>query len=586
MRPFNPLTGCLVVLLGFSPLSHSATATWVAGVGNWTGSNLFWSPGVLPLAGDDIVINNPALFQQLTVFNNSPSINSLFIGTNNNPIAPDEFHIANGRSVTIATGGLTNNGIVSLNAIGATTSLLFQGSQTITGTGTINLSNSVNNQLRSSGIDDTLTIGSNITVKGAGTLVANFGGMINNGTIIADQAIQLIIDTDVEGFTQAGSLSATGTGGLFIRDTPTFTNTNGIDIGAGSNLDVRASRIVGGAINNDPTASATFRVGTDLEDVTINGTVTHNNGDTVDIFNALTLNGDWNINGDNTTTSLLFHGNQTLTSDTTGTINLSNSVNNQLRSSGIDDILTIGSNITVKGAGTLVANFGGMTNNGTIRADQTTRLIIDTDTEGFENRGNVRVLGTGGLLSVGDFLQTAGTTTVDSTLEFTASGALLLQGGLLEGSGLITGDVLNTGGTVNTGNSPGTLTINGDYEQTLGGTLLIEISGTANGQFDVLQVNGDATLGGTIEVALLGSPGFAVGQTFDVLFANNIFDSFANSTVSAGSANFDVSIISGATDFVRLTATSAVPLPPAIWLFLSTTCALLIRSRRAAPGSA
>ena len=50
------------------------------------------------------------------------------------------------------------------------------------------------------------------------------GGMINNGTIIADKATQLTIDTDTEGFVQAGILRATGTGGLLIANTPTFTN--------------------------------------------------------------------------------------------------------------------------------------------------------------------------------------------------------------------------------------------------------------------------------------------------------------------------------------------------------------------------
>ena len=70
------------------------------------------------------------------------------------------------------------------------------------------------------------------------------------------------------------------------------------------------------------------------------------------------------------------------------------------------------------------------------------------------------VTGLQGLRSVGSFTQTAGTTTVSSTLEFTQNGQLNLAGGILEGSGIILGDVNNTGGTVNAGNSPGELTIN------------------------------------------------------------------------------------------------------------------------------
>jgi hypothetical protein len=80
------------------------------------------------------------------------------------------------------------------------------------------------------------------------------------------------------------------------------------------------------------------------------------------------------------------------------------------------------------------------------------------------------------------------------------------SGGTLKGNGIIRGKVrvlANSTGTnqfvgkVLPGVSPGTLTIDGDYEQ-IGGELGIEIAGTAPGEFDVLAVTGSATLGGNL----------------------------------------------------------------------------------------
>ena len=310
MTNFLKKLGLFSLLFCYSLSASSATATWVAGFGEWLQSASFWDIG-FPSAGDDIVINDPSLQQRLVVTGLNPNINSLTIGTNNLGIDPDEFHIVNARTVTVSNAGINNDGIISLNAGANATSLLLSGSATISGSGSIVMNNSSNNIIRNSGGNDTLTLASGATIRGAGTLIGNFGGMINNGTIIADQATKLVIDTDTEGFAQAGTLRATGTGGLHILNTP-FTNTNGIDIEAGSNLLVEGSTIVGGAINIDPTASATFITSSNLDAVTINGDVTHNNNQTVDIFNGLTLNGTWNMNGGANSTNLLVHGDQSI----------------------------------------------------------------------------------------------------------------------------------------------------------------------------------------------------------------------------------------------------------------------------------
>ncbi|MDA0346725.1 MAG: hypothetical protein O3C43_13985 [Verrucomicrobia bacterium] len=80
------------------------------------------------------------------------------------------------------------------------------------------------------------------------------------------------------------------------------------------------------------------------------------------------------------------------------------------------------------------------------------------------------------------------------------------QGGLT--NAILTGNLtINAnGGVVSTawtapGDSPGTITINGDFTQTDTGTLQIEVFGAEAGtEYDQLIVNGTATLGGTLHI--------------------------------------------------------------------------------------
>lgn len=72
--------------------------------------------------------------------------------------------------------------------------------------------------------------------------------------------------------------------------------------------------------------------------------------------------------------------------------------------------------------------------------------------------------------------------------------------GSLSGTGTVAVPKVNAGGIISPALSPGTLTIDGDYEQLPGGTLIIEYAGLNPGEFDVLHVTGQTTLGGRLEV--------------------------------------------------------------------------------------
>ena len=111
----------------------------------------------------------------------------------------------------------------------------------------------------------------------------------------------------------------------------------------------------------------------------------------------------------------------------------------------------------------------------------------------------------------------AGTLRVNNVVESTG-GEVSAVAGAVSGGGFIGGDFENAGATVAPGNSPGVLTIGGDYSQS-SGALQIELGGLARGaEYDVLAVGGGMNVsGGSLDVVLLNDFQPAVGDVFDVL---------------------------------------------------------------------
>src|SRR5262249_4307034 len=121
---------------------------------------------------------------------------------------------------------------------------------------------------------------------------------------------------------------------------------------------------------------------------------------------------------------------------------------------------------------------GAFSSNGTVNVIAGTVSLSGGD---FVSSGSV-TLKSGAVLEVqaNGYQQTGGATTADGTLMATTA---TFSGGDLAGNGAINGQVLNTGAIVRPGgaSSPGILTINGDYSQSPGGTLEIELTGSAPG---------------------------------------------------------------------------------------------------------
>jgi len=210
---------------------------------------------------------------------------------------------------------------------------------------------------------------------------------------------------------------------------------------------------------------------------------------------------------------------------------------------------------------------------------------ITTFDMAMNNTGQVNV--DNGTLQVrlADYVQTSGQTRVNSVLAMSGlNNTVELQGGTLTGTGTIRGLVNNTGGIVAPGQNTGVLTIENDYNQANAGTLAIEIAGLLSGtEFDVLNITGNAMLDGTLNVSLLNSYMPSLGDSFDVLFAEDISGEFMFFNLAAldQGLRWDVLYMTDplAVDFVRLTV-SAVPIPGAVWLFGSALVGLISIGRR------
>jgi hypothetical protein len=87
--------------------------------------------------------------------------------------------------------------------------------------------------------------------------------------------------------------------------------------------------------------------------------------------------------------------------------------------------------------------------------------------------------------------------------------------------------VTNTGDPVSV-NNIAALAIEGSYTQNAGGTLAVELGGTGTAEFDSVDVDGVATLGGRLTVALDGGFTPTVGQSFAILTATSVSGTFSN----------------------------------------------------------
>ena len=496
----------MMILAIVSGLGGIATAalvniTWIGGSGNWntTGN---WSPGQVPNNGGDayiVRIDNDGGTNSVVTLNTIVTIDQLTVDAN------DILNFNDGQDMTIAVSGVTNNGVINMNSVGSLTDLTFAGGTTLGGSGEVVMGNQNNNRIFTN--NTTLTQAANHTIKGAGQLLANNGGMVNQGAIIADQATAITIDPNPLGFTNQGTMQATGAGG-FVFNGGTFTNTGQtIEVLTGSKLDLTGGvTIVGGTLSTTGTGVINVKgSSTDLElnNVTIAGTVNQGDGFDAEINGGLTNNGTWNMNSTGSLTDLTFAGDIALGGS--GEVAMSNNSKNRFLTNNMT--LTQAATHTIRGGGQLLVNTGGMVNQGTIIADQATAITIDPNGLGFTNQGTMQATGAGG------FVFNGGTfTNTDQTIEVLTGSKLDLTGGVT-----IVGGTLSTTGTgvINVKGSSTDLELNdvtiaSTVNQGDGFDAEINVGLTNNGTWNMNSTGGNTdltfaggiTLGGNGEVVM------------------------------------------------------------------------------------
>ena len=184
--------------------------------------------------------------------------------------------------------------------------------------------------------------------------------------------------------------------------------------------------------------------------------------------------------------------------------------------------------------GQTFAGFGGsrrFINAGVLRKSGGSGTAVISDA--FYNSGTVESLS--GDLAFGNlFTQTSGSTLLNGG-NLSASGPLQIMGGVLAGNGSVSATVVNSG-RIAPGSSASLLRILGDYTQTSSGHLDLELGNSTPGiGFDQLQVQGTASLAGTLNVSSIGGFHPSIGDTFRVLtFASRTgdFSVFSDSTGS------------------------------------------------------
>ncbi len=148
----------------------------------------------------------------------------------------------------------------------------------------------------------------------------------------------------------------------------------------------------------------------------------------------------------------------------------------------------------------------------------------------------------------------------------------------VHGSGSIEGDVTNQG-AIAPGNSPGEIDIVGSYTQDFSASMLMELAGNTSDQFDILTVNGTASLGGDLSVALLDGYVPSPTDQFQIVTAGSLNGSFANALTGIDLPGGHFDVLYSPTG-VTLANFTSVPEPAALTLIASALVFGSLRRRR------
>lgn len=353
--------------------------------------------------------------------------------------------VGNATSLKLLASGTYNNfGTIKVNGIANTTDLIIGGGNvTLDGGGALTLSNFASNRIYGQTGTEKL-INLNNLISGAGEIGANQMGLINHGTIVANQSTPLRIDANGLGVVNDGTLRASNNATLRLENNA-LDNTGGtIEALNGSTVAFSNISLIGGTFNTVGTGSltnsnsATFTNPSFTSSANFSGA----NGTTTTFAGTIVNAGKLTVASTANTTDFIFGGaNPTLTGG--GSVLLTGTGTNRLYGAVGSTTLTNVDNI-ISGFGSLGANQLTLVNNSDIHANIAGTTLTVDPSPSVTNTGQMRA-SNGAILRLqdGSFLNTGGTVSATGTgskVQFsgaTVSGGALSSstGGLLEIAG-------------------------------------------------------------------------------------------------------------------------------------------------------
>ena len=378
----------------------------------------------------------------------------------------------------------------------------------------------------------------NLSDPSGWTLYFQSGAFTNNSAFNVT-GMHMIDNGGVNSFTNNGTLAKVSASTTSVQSLP-FTNNGIVRVDAGTQQFVSAPIQSSAGARWDTALGAATVLSSD----SVSGTFKGVSNGTMQ-FNTMTVSGDTTFDVGNNglvwqSGSLSVAAGRTLTIAPTGALHIADAGSKNLTGAVVnngfcDDATLSGWSLYFDSAsfvnnGTLVKramhwnnNTGtnSFTNTGTFRKESGATLSLTGLP--FTNSGLVEVAeGTLQLVNV-PFTQTSsGHVNVAASLacntDLTVGAGRVSGGGTLSVPGGGSQGLVNSGATVAPGNSPGILTVNGNYRQQAGGAFEVELYGTTVGtQYDRLAVSGTATLGGTLRLLWPTGDIPSIGDSFTIL---------------------------------------------------------------------
>jgi|GEM_PF-1356785 len=430
--------------------------------------------------------------------------------------------IASGTALSVPNGHLThlqgtttNAGTMTLAGSSAGTHFRSVGNITLNGPGVLSSTNTQNNVIDASIINQVLT--NNSTIRGSMQLAQNSLIVLNNGLVEAVGSAGITFDIPGGGSTNNGVIRAAADSSFTFLN-GTLNNTDG-EVESAATVNLNGAAIIGGVLRSVGGAFSSFNNST-IQGITLDGTLAVPNGHLTHLNLAATNNGTLRLDGSSAGTHFRVNTAEFALSGS-GEVVTSNTQNNVIDCSVTGQRLV--NNQTIRGSMQLCQNSLRLINNGLVEAQGSGGITHDIpDAHPTDNNGVIRAAAESGftvlngpmdnadgLLESLGVINFSGARITGGTLRTSGGGAfssynssilhnILLEGTLAVPNGHLTylqGTITNNGAMHLSGSSAGT------YFRTTGNVLLtgtgtVDLTNTQNNVFDSNVANEVLTIQG------------------------------------------------------------------------------------------